>query len=140
MPFGRLLFGHDTHYLLGNSYRLPTKNLRHCPKRPSRRFEGHSSRQYRRRCGLGGAVHHHPVRLWQALWPWNRTWRRTGSSRRSPRRRPKAKDILEPGMAITCEPGIYLEGKFGVRIEDLALVTDEGYENLYRTTKDLIVV
>jgi len=53
---------------------------------------------------------------------------------------PKAKDILEPGMAITCEPGIYLEGKFGVRIEDLALVTDEGYENLYRTTKDLIVV
>jgi Xaa-Pro aminopeptidase len=57
-----------------------------------------------------------------------------------PRVGPKAKDLLQPGMAITCEPGIYLAGKFGVRIEDLALVTDQGHENLYRTTKDLIVV
>ena len=29
-------------------------------------------------------------------------------------------------MAITCEPGIYLDGKFGVRIEDLVLVTRDG--------------
>jgi len=57
-----------------------------------------------------------------------------------PRVGPKAKDLLRPGMAITCEPGIYLEGKFGVRIEDLALVTEEGHENLYRTTKELITV
>ncbi|HTA17572.1 MAG TPA: M24 family metallopeptidase, partial [bacterium] len=57
-----------------------------------------------------------------------------------PRVGPKAKDILKPGMAITCEPGIYLAGKFGVRIEDLALVTADGYENMYRTTKELIVV
>ena len=57
-----------------------------------------------------------------------------------PRVGPKAKDVLKPGMAITCEPGIYLAGKFGVRIEDLALVTADGYENMYRTTKELIVV
>ncbi|HTA16394.1 MAG TPA: M24 family metallopeptidase, partial [bacterium] len=57
-----------------------------------------------------------------------------------PRVGPKAKDVLKPGMAITCEPGIYLAGKFGVRIEDLALVTADGYENMYRTTKELLVV
>lgn len=57
-----------------------------------------------------------------------------------PRVGPRAKDALRPGMAITCEPGIYLDGKFGVRIEDLALVTEGGHENLYRTTKEMIVV
>jgi Xaa-Pro aminopeptidase len=56
-----------------------------------------------------------------------------------PRVGPRAKDLLRPGMAITCEPGIYLPGKFGVRIEDLALVTDQGHENLYKTTKEMIV-
>lgn len=57
-----------------------------------------------------------------------------------PRVGPNAKDILRDGVAITVEPGIYLEGAFGVRIEDLVLVTPKGHENLYRTTKDLIVV
>ena len=57
-----------------------------------------------------------------------------------PRVGPKAKDRLKPGMAITVEPGIYLDGRFGVRIEDLVLVTATGYENMYRTTKDLIIV
>lgn len=57
-----------------------------------------------------------------------------------PRVGPKAKDVLRPGMAITVEPGIYLDGKFGVRIEDLAFVTRSGHENLYQTPKDLISV
>jgi Xaa-Pro aminopeptidase len=57
-----------------------------------------------------------------------------------PRVGPGAKDVLRPGMAITVEPGIYLPGKFGVRIEDLALVTRSGHENLYTTTKELIVL
>ena len=57
-----------------------------------------------------------------------------------PRVGPKAKDKLLPGMAITVEPGIYLAGKFGVRIEDLVIVTKTGYENMYRSTKNLIVV
>lgn len=45
-----------------------------------------------------------------------------------------AEDVLEPGMVVTIEPGVYLPGIGGVRIEDLLVVTDEGAENL--TTLD----
>ena len=42
----------------------------------------------------------------------------------------KSKEILKDGMIITIEPGIYLENKFGVRIEDTVLVTQTGYKVL----------
>ncbi|WP_226479793.1 M24 family metallopeptidase [Natrinema amylolyticum] len=42
---------------------------------------------------------------------------------------------LEPGMVFSVEPGIYLEGRFGVRIEDLVAVTDDGAERLNDTSR-----
>ncbi len=41
---------------------------------------------------------------------------------------------------VTVEPGIYLPGEFGVRIEDLVVVTDEGLRNLSGLPKDLLLV
>jgi Xaa-Pro aminopeptidase len=46
--------------------------------------------------------------------------------------------ILRPGMVITVEPGVYLPGKCGVRIEDMLLVTERGYEVLTPVSKELI--
>ena len=48
--------------------------------------------------------------------------------------------VAKPGMVFSIEPGIYLPGKFGVRIEDLVLVTEEGCEVLNAAPKDLRVV
>lgn len=47
---------------------------------------------------------------------------------------------LQPGMTHSVEPGIYLETKFGIRIEDLVCVRDDGAEELTYTPKDLFVV
>ena len=57
-----------------------------------------------------------------------------------PRLAPLWDDVLEPGMVLTVEPGIYLPGQFGVRIEDLIVVTEDGYENLTSSPKELIVL
>ena len=48
--------------------------------------------------------------------------------------------VLEPGMVMTVEPGIYIPNKFGVRIEDMILVTESGFENLTTTEKDLVIL
>ena len=48
--------------------------------------------------------------------------------------------VLEPGMVITIEPGIYLPGIGGVRIEDDALVTENGLEKLTHSTKELLIL
>jgi Xaa-Pro dipeptidase len=47
---------------------------------------------------------------------------------------------LEPGMAFTIEPGIYLEGKGGVRIEDDMVVTDDAGESLSTTRRELVTL
>ena len=46
---------------------------------------------------------------------------------------------LEAGMVITIEPGVYVAGKGGVRIEDMILVTDTGCEVLTPTSKELVI-
>lgn len=48
--------------------------------------------------------------------------------------------LLEPGMVLTVEPGIYLPGQFGVRIEDLVVITEHGYRNLTKSEKKLIAL
>jgi Xaa-Pro aminopeptidase len=48
--------------------------------------------------------------------------------------------VLKPGTTFSIEPGIYLEGSFGVRIEDIVVVTDEGADRLNRSTRELQVV
>ena len=47
---------------------------------------------------------------------------------------------LEPGMTFSDEPGIYLEGRFGVRIEDQVVVTADGAERLNQASRELTVV
>ena len=47
-------------------------------------------------------------------------------------------ELFEPGMVVTIEPGVYLPGKFGIRIEDMVLVTGSGCEVLTPTKKELI--
>lgn len=46
--------------------------------------------------------------------------------------------VLRPNMIMTIEPGIYLPGFGGVRIEDMVVITEDGYENLTHSTKELI--
>ena len=58
----------------------------------------------------------------------------------APRLNTESDTLLEPGMVITVEPGIYLPGKGGVRIEDLVVVTETGCEILTETPKQLKVL
>lgn len=50
------------------------------------------------------------------------------------------KQVLEAGMTFSVEPGIYIAGRFGMRLEDIVLVTDNGREVLNKATRDIIIV
>lgn len=53
---------------------------------------------------------------------------------------PNSSKILATGNVVTVEPGIYIEGKFGVRIEDMLYVTENGSRNLTNSQKNLIIL
>lgn len=57
-----------------------------------------------------------------------------------PRLSPKSDDLLAPGEVVTVEPGIYLPGELGVRIEDFVVVSEDGYRNLSALPKELTLV
>ncbi|HEY7421869.1 MAG TPA: aminopeptidase P family protein [Gaiellaceae bacterium] len=58
----------------------------------------------------------------------------------APRLSTESSDTLAPGNVVTVEPGVYLEGRFGIRIEDDVIVTEGGIENPVRFTKELVTV
>jgi Xaa-Pro aminopeptidase len=87
-----------------------------------------AARDVLRRHGLGEAFMHglgHGIGLQTHEWP------RVSYQRQ---------DTLPPGCAITIEPGAYLEGRFGVRIEDIVVLHADGCRNLTRAPKELIVL
>jgi Xaa-Pro aminopeptidase len=57
-----------------------------------------------------------------------------------PRVSQRSEDVLAAGEVVTIEPGIYLPGELGVRIEDLVVVTAEGYRNLSGLPKQMQLV
>ena len=58
----------------------------------------------------------------------------------NPRLSPGDSTVLQPGMIETVEPGIYVPGFGGVRIEDMVIVTENGFENLAHSPKELIEI
>ena len=53
---------------------------------------------------------------------------------------PRGQTMMQVNMVSSAEPGIYLPGKFGVRIEDLVIITDTGCENITASPKNLIII
>lgn len=56
----------------------------------------------------------------------------------SPNFSTKEDTVIKPGMVITVEPGIYIEGIGGVRIEDVVIVTEDGCENITHSPKEML--
>ena len=53
---------------------------------------------------------------------------------------PRGQTLMQVNMVSSADPGIYLPGKFGVRIEDLVIITDTGCENITASPKNLIII
>lgn len=58
----------------------------------------------------------------------------------SPNFSPREESKIPKGAVLSVEPGIYIEGKCGVRIEDIVFLTENGYKNLTNSTKDIIIL
>ncbi|MDD4689289.1 MAG: Xaa-Pro peptidase family protein [Eubacteriales bacterium] len=57
-----------------------------------------------------------------------------------PRLSPYSNAVLKSGMVVTVEPGVYIDGFVGVRIEDLVIVNENGCENVTKSSKDIIIM
>ena len=53
---------------------------------------------------------------------------------------PRNEKPLEPGNVVTVEPGIYLPGEFGMRLEDFGVITAEGYDVFTQSTHEMVVL
>jgi Xaa-Pro aminopeptidase len=53
---------------------------------------------------------------------------------------PNTETVLKEGMVVTIEPGIYIKGKYGVRIEDTVVIENDGITNFNSLYKDLIII
>ena len=58
----------------------------------------------------------------------------------APNASPRNKNPMPAGAVVTAEPGIYIPGKFGVRIEDMLLLTEDGNVNLTKAPKELMIL
>jgi Xaa-Pro aminopeptidase len=58
----------------------------------------------------------------------------------APRLGKRSEDVLEEADVVTVEPGVYVPGEFGIRIEDLVVVTEDGHRNLSSLDKELRIV
>ena len=56
----------------------------------------------------------------------------------SPSLSPSETEELKAGMVLTVEPGVYLPGRFGIRIEDCVVITENGSENITHSPKELL--
>ena len=53
---------------------------------------------------------------------------------------PRNGEPLVAGNVVTVEPGIYLEGEFGMRLEDCGIVTDEGFDVFTQSSHDMAII
>ena len=58
----------------------------------------------------------------------------------APSPNPSGERVMEANMIASAEPGIYLPGKFGVRIEDVVIFREDGCEDITKSPKNLIIV
>ena len=58
----------------------------------------------------------------------------------SPNFSPSEETVMPVGAVVSCEPGIYLPGRFGVRIEDVVILREDGCENLTGSPKELLIL
>lgn len=58
----------------------------------------------------------------------------------SPNFSPSEQTVMPVGAVVSCEPGIYLPGRFGVRIEDVVILREDGCENITASPKELIIL